>query len=274
MQESWTNDDKPPSDMIEPLRKRKAGSGELYTRPSQIEQMLKLLIALPVEEALARARVRNRKSPGWLPGECVLHMARRAARLRDRRSYERWYEILAERVLAGLPRPSNKDRPAARELEIGEAGFERFIAMLSIDSNLYDDRLDIWEARFDLALKNLRRDALRKLLPAHDEPETVEIGDDPALAAEVERAQGAFDPFDPGRLNEEDFRSRLWDAIDALPREQNRILTMMAKGIPIGTGSEGEQSIATFLGLHPRTINNHKRRAFDTLRKAMEGDEA
>ena len=274
MQESWTNDDKPEPDAVDPLRKRKTGSGALYTRPSQIEQMLKLLIALPVEEALARARIRNRKSPGWLPGECVLHMLRRAARLRDRRSYGRWYDILAERVLAGLSRPSNRDRPAARELELAETGFHRFVAMLAVDSNVYDERLDIWDARFDLALKNLRRDALRKLLPADDEPETVEIGDDPGLAEEVERAQGAFDPFDPGRLNEEDFRSRLWDAIDALPREQNRILTMMAKGIPIGTGAPGEESIATLLGLHPRTINNHKRRAFATLREAMKGDEA
>jgi hypothetical protein len=274
VQESWTNDDKPEPDVIEPLRKRKAGGGDLYTRPGHIEQMLKLLIALPADEALARARIRNRKSPGWLPGECVLYMTRHAARLRDRRSYERWYEILAERVVAGLPRPANKNRPAARELEIGEAGFLRFIAMLSVDSNVYDDRLDIWEARFDLALKNLRRDALRKLLPADDELETVAIGDDPGLAEEVERAQGAFDPFDPGRLNEQDFRSRLWDAIDALPREQNRILTMMAEGIPIGTGVPGEQSIATMLGLHPRTINNHKRRAFETLRLAMEGGEA
>ncbi len=274
MQESWTNDDKPEPELIEPLRKRKVGSGPLYTRPEEIEQILRLLITLPIDEAIARARIRNRRSPGWLPGECVLHMTRRAGRLRDRRSYQRWYEVLAERVRVGLPRPRNKNRPAARELEIGEAGFERFIAMLSIDLNVYDERLDIWEARFDLALKNLRRDALRKLLPVDDEPETVYIGDDPILAEEVERAQGAFDPFDPGRFNEEDFRSRVWDAIDALPTEQNRILTMMAQGIPIGTGAVGEQTIASLLGLHPRTINNHKRRAFETVREAIEGDEA
>ena len=274
MQETWTNDDKPGSDVVEPLRKRKVGSGSLYSRPSQIEQMLRLLIDLPIEEALARARIRNRRSPGWLPGECLVHMTRRAGRLRDRRAYERWYEILAERVRAGLPRPVSKNRPAARELEIGEVGFARFLTMLSVDINVYDERLDIWEARFDLALKNLRRDALRKLLPAEDEPDTVEIGDDPVLAEEVERAQGAFDPFDPGRLNEEDFRSRVWDAIDALPTEQNRILTMMAQGIPIGIGAAGEHSIASLLGMQPRTINNHKRRAFELLRQAIEGDEA
>jgi hypothetical protein len=261
-------------DMIEPLRKKKLGNGPIYTRPTEIEQLLQLLVTLPVDEAIARARIRSRSAAGWIPGECVIHMARHAARMHDRRLYQRWYEVLADRVRAGLPRPANKNRPAARELELGEAGFDRFIAMLATDLNGYDERLDIWEARFDLALANLRRDALRKVLPAEDEPETVEIGDDPLLSAEVERAQGAFDPFDPARLNEADFRSRVWDAIDALPTEQNRIITMTAEGIPIGTGAPGERSISTLLGLQPRTINNHKNRAYDAIRRAVEGDEA
>lgn len=274
MQESWANRDEQPSELLEPLRKKKAGTGALYGRPRQIEQMLELLIVIPIDEGIARARIRNRRAPGWIPGECVVHMTRRAGRKGDRREYQRWYDILAERVRAGLPRPASKSRPAARELEIGEAGFDRFIEMLAVDLKGYDERFDIWEARFDLALKNLRRDALRKVLPADDEPETVEIGDDPLIAEEVERAQGAFDPFDPARLNEADFRSRVWDAIDALPTEQNRILTMMAQGIPIGTGADGERSISGLLGMHPRTINNHKRRAFDTLGDAIEGDKA
>lgn len=269
-----SNGDEPKSQMIEPLRKRKLGSGPLYTRPIEIEELLRLLVALPTDEAIARARIRSRRAPGWLPGECVVHMTRRAARMKDRRSYQRWYEVLADRIRAGLPRPANKNRPAARELEIAEAGFDRFLTMLAADLNQYDERLDIWEARFDLALANLRRDALRKALPAQDEPETVEIGDDPGIAEEVERAKGAFDPFDPARLNEADFRSRLWDAIDALPTEQNRIIIMTLKGIPIGTGAPGEQSISTLLGLQPRTINNHKNRAYAAIRRAMEGDEA
>jgi DNA-directed RNA polymerase specialized sigma24 family protein len=269
-----SNGGEPGTQRIEPLRKRKLGSGPVYTRPKDIEQLLQLLITLPSDEAIARARIRNRRAPGWLPGECVVHMTRRAARKRDQRSYQRWYEILAERIRAGLPRSADQYRSAARELEIGEAGFDRFLEMLATDVRGYDERLDIWEARFDLALANLRRDALRKVLPAKGEPETVEIGDDPLLAAEVERARGAFDPFDPARLNEADFRSRLWHAIDELPTEQNRIITMTLQGIPIGTGAAGEQSISTLLGMQPRTINNHKNRAYDAIRRAMEGDDA
>lgn len=268
-----SNGHEPGAEVIEPLRKKKLGNGPVYTRPDEIEQLLRLLVTQSVDEAITRARIRNRRAPGWLPGECVVHMTRRAARMRDLRSYQRWYEVLAQRVRAGLPRPVNKNRPAARELEIGEAGFDRFVAMLAIDLNGYDERLDIWEARFDLALANLRKDALRKVLPAENEPETIEIGDDSLLAAEVERAQGAFDPFDPARLNEADFRSRVWDAIDALPTEQNRIITMMAQGIPIGTGAAGEQSISGLLGMQPRTINNHKNRAYEAIRRTVEGDE-
>lgn len=152
-----SNGDEPGPELIEPLRKRKLGDGPIYSRPSDIEELLRLLIVLPVDEAIARARIRNRRAAGWLPGECVIYMTRRAAHLKDRRSYQRWYDVLAERIRAGLPRPVNQHRPAARELEVAETGFDRFLEMLATDLNGYDERLDIWEARFDLALANLRQ---------------------------------------------------------------------------------------------------------------------
>jgi ribosomal protein L39E len=259
---------------IPPLRKRKPNNGPLYYRPEDTEALLALLVTLPEEEALARARIQNRRAPGWLPGECLIHMMRRAGRLRDRRAYRHWYDLVSERIRRALPRPASKRRADSTELEIAEVAFHRFLRLLGPDLAGYEERLDIWEARFDLAVANLRRDALEKVLPAEDEPNTVEIGDDPALAKEVEEAAGAFDPFDPARINEEDFRSRVWEAIDALPTEQNRILTMMAQGIPFGTGAEGEKSISGILRMQPRTVNNHKRRAFEAVRKALEGDDA
>jgi hypothetical protein len=265
--------DEPQSDVIEPLRKRKA-SGAPYSRPAEIEQVLTLLISLPIDESVARARIRNRKSAGWLPGECLLHMTRRAARMRDMRAYERWYQELAERVRAGLPRPANKNRPSARELEIADAGFDRFIGMLAADLHGYDDRLDIWEARFDLALVNLRRDALKKTLPKSDAPQMVDIDGDPVIAAEAARERGEDNPVADALLNENDFRSRYFDAIDALPREQNRIITMTAEGIPVGTGAAGEHSISGLLGMSPRMVNYHTNRAIEAIRCAMEGGEA
>lgn len=275
VQESLENDgDEPQAAVIEPLRKRKAGSGSPYTRPTEIEQILTLLMSLSLDEAIARARIRNRHSVGWLPGECLLHMTRRAARMRDMRAYGRWYDQLAERVRAGLPRPASKNRPAARELEIADAGFDRFIIMLTADLNGYDDRLDIWEARFDLALINLRRDALKKTLRKPEAPEMVDIDGDPLIAAEAALKQGEDNPVADALLNENDFRSRYFEAIDALPTEQNRIITMTAEGIPVGTGAAGEQSISGLLGMSPRMVNYHKNRAIEAIRCAMEGGEA
>ena len=268
-----TTREEPASEAIPPLRKRTV-KGDLYTRPAHVEALLALLVTLPEEEALARARIANRRAPGWIPGECLVHMLRRAGRLRDRRGYRRWYELLAARVRMALPRPANERRASAKELEIADLAFDRFVRLLGPDLSGYEERLDIWEARFDLALANLRRDALRNVLPGDDEPEQVAIDHDPAVAAEAEVAGGAFDPFDPARLYEESFRFRVWAAIDALPTEQNRILTMMAKGMAIGTGAEGEQSISGILRMHPRTVNNHKRRAFDAVRSAIQGGEA
>jgi hypothetical protein len=39
--------------VIEPLRKRKLGNGPVYTRPAKIEELLRLLVALPPDEAIA-----------------------------------------------------------------------------------------------------------------------------------------------------------------------------------------------------------------------------
>ena len=253
---------------IPALRKRKI-DGEPYCRPPEIEYLLQLLVQIESEEALARARIRRRSAPGWLPGECLIHMLRRAGRAKNRRQYNRWCELVLERVRAALPRVGEGTSPDI--LEVADHAFDRFVGLLGPDLEGYDERLDIWEARFDLALANLRRDAFRRNATLEDS-DTIAVGDDPALLNEMERALGAFDPFDPAKAADDDFRSKVWDAIDALPTEQNRILTMMREGLPVGSGAAGEPSISGILGRTPRTILNQKLRAFAAIRRAVTGE--
>ncbi|GAB7551941.1 hypothetical protein NRB_14420 [Novosphingobium sp. 11B] len=258
------------SETVEPLRKRKA-DGTLYLRPPDMERLLVGLMSIDEGELLARAAIRRRSAPGWLPGECLVHMMRRAGRNRDRRAYNRWCALVLERIGARLMQRPESSVPVAN-LERAEYALDRFVAMLGPDLEAYDERLDIWEARFDLALANLRRDAFRRAYSA-EETDTVGIADDPAIIAEVERSVGSFDPFDPARLADEDFRFRTWAAIDALPTEQNRVIIMMHSGLPVGTGAEGQHSISGMLGTTPRTILNWKHKAYAAIRAAVEGDE-
>lgn len=260
------------ADHVTALRKRKV-DGALYCRPPDIENLLGVLIRIDEADALARARIRSRRAPGWLPGECLVHMMRRAGQRGERRAYNQWCTLVLERVRGGLPRASDVSA-TARTLELAEYALDRFVGLLGPDLAGYEDRLDIWEARFDLALANLRRDAFRRDTVVDDQPvETVTIGDDEAVRLEVERALGAFNPFDPALEAEDDFRSRVWAAIDALPTEQNRIMTMMREGLPVGSGAAGENSISGILGKTPRTILNQKLRAFAVIREAIDGAE-
>lgn len=256
---------------IPALRKQKV-DGTPYVRPSDIEGLLRVLVKIDEDDALARARIRRRSAPGWLPGECLIHMLRRAGRRRDQRSYNKWCALILERVRAGLPR-ADGEAVAARTIELTDYALDRFVGMLGPDLAGYDERLDIWEARFDLALANLRRDAFRRHASGDEVGEVISLGDDAALAAEVERARGAFDPFDPARDAEDDFRSRVWTAINALPTEQNRILTMMREEMPVGTGAAGEISMSGVLNRTPRTILNYKLKAIAAVRRAVLGDE-
>jgi len=257
------------TEAITALRRRKV-DGEPYSRPPEIERLLAGLVRLPEEEALARAAIRRRSAAGWLPGECLVHMMRRAGRRQDRRAYNQWCAVLLGRIGTALPQHGGRNALLS-DVEMAEYILDRFVTLLGPDLEGYDERLDIWEARFDLALANLRRDALRREL-AGGERESIEIADDGAQMAEIERALLGFDPLHAFHHSDEDFRSRIWAAIDALPVEQNRILTMMRAGLPVGSGTPGENSISGILGRSPRTILNQKLRAFSAVREAVEGE--
>ena len=247
------------AEVIPPLRNRKVSDGTLYTRSDDVERLLAGLVALPEDEILSRAAITRRSAPGWLPGECLVFMMRRASRRRDRRAYDRWCTLVLARIRARMPYVPGTGPASSRELEMADYGLNRFGSLLGPDLDGYNEKLDIYEAVFDLALANLRRDALRTVLPAKGEPTPVELGSDPRLELEVERAKSGDDIFGHARENDEDFRSTAWAAIDALPTEQNRILTMIREGVPPG-------EMAAILGLSPRTLLNHKNAAIAAVR--------
>ena len=244
---------------IPPLRNRKVGDGSLYTRSEDVERLLAGLVGLPEDEVLARAAITRRSAPGWLTGECLVFMMRRASRRQDRRAYSRWCTLVLARIRAQMPYVPSIGPVPGLELEMTDYALTRFGALLGPDLEGYNEKLDIYEARFDLALANLRRDALRTVLPAKDDPSPVEFGSDPKIELEIEKAKSGDDILGLARENDEDFRSAAWAAIDALPTEQNRILTMIREGVPPG-------EMASILGLSPRTLLNRKNAAIAAVR--------
>lgn len=257
-------------EVIPPLRKikrSKASGGSkietLYARPDEIERLLEGLVGLAEDELLARAALRRRSAPGWLPGECLVFMMRRAGRRKDKRAYGRWVTLILERITAVMTRGGSDRAPTTLELQMSEYGVDRFVRLLGPDLTGYEDKLDIYEAKFDMAVLNLRRDALATFLTPKGEEPIIEISIDDEQDIDAQLAKSDPDLFNYAQNNDEDFRSRVWAAIDALPREQKEILTMMRDGMTPG-------EIAKHRGTEPRTLLNRKNAAMAAVRAAVE----
>ena len=263
--------------MIVPLRKMSKGSEEPYKRRVHIEALLPQLESLSREEIVARSRIRDAGDPNYMPTECLLYFMRASRHDNSEQYFERLFKGLYDRLISALPRvdigDENHGTTDLTAEKIRDHALGRFLEMLSKDRDDYDERLDFFEVGFNAGMANLRNDAMTPAL--RDQKRSAPIDQDPETgepSAEVERARGAFDPFDPAKSNDEDYRMRVDAAIDALPKEQIRIVTMIAHGIPIESKMPGKPSISTILGRSEKTIRNHRDKAYEAIRTAVQGD--
>lgn len=262
--------------MIPPLRKR-TKKGILYTRSGAVEALLPKLAELSRDALIERAEIRNRRAAGWIPSECLLHMLRANRSENSDVFFERLFSVLSARVKGALPHATTGDEITGRigrtAERIHELAFDKFQDLLCSDRDVYNERLDFFEARFDLGVANLRRDAREKAYEEENRGAALEYDwDTGEPSPEVERARGAFDPFDPALINEEDYRLRFRVAIGGLPQEQIRIVEMISKGIPIDSNDPSAVTIAKLLGRSEKTIRTHRDKAYDAIRAAMQNE--
>lgn len=263
--------------VLAPLRKKPKGAGEPYKRRTHVEALLQRLVFLSRDEIVERSRIRNTRDPDYIPTECLLHLLRASRHDNSEQYFERLFKGLYDRLISALPRPETGDENHGTidltAEKIRDRALGRFMEMLSTDRDDYDERLDYFEISFNAGIANLRKDAMTPAL--RDQKRSTPIERDPETgepSAEVERARGSFDPFDPAKSNDEDYRLRVDAAIDALPKEQNRIVTMIAHGIPIESKTVGKPSISVVLGRSEKTIRTHRDKAYEAIRIAVQGD--
>lgn len=253
------------------LRKQKP-DGTLYTRTSAIEAQLLSLQQLPRDEILARCEIRQQADPGYVPSECLLHFVRASRADNSNAWFERFYKILLARVLRALPSPDSADGKTSSltKERIRDKVFERFVEMLAGDRQIYDDRLDFFEIRFDMALKRLRLGAQKQAWRDENRSQPISYDEDNGeLSQEIEQAAGSVNPFDGPEFHDETFRLRLDAAIETLPTEQSRTIQMLMLDYQIHSEDPSVTTICKVLGKTPKTIWNYRDRAMKALRKAL-----
>ncbi|MER9074265.1 DNA-binding response regulator [Mesorhizobium sp. M0904] len=261
---------------VTPLRKRRL-SGELYKRDQRVEALIAELAALSRDELIARAAIRRRSDPAYIPSECLVYFIRASRRDNNEMWFERLYRILIERVMRSLSRaesPDGKTVSLTRGV-VRDKVFGRFVELLSADRAAYVDKVDYFEVRFDGALASLRRDAQEQAWRDENRSRPLEYGEESGeLSPEVEAAAGAHDPFALSDLDDPAYRLRLDAAIAALPIEQSRIIHMLRQGFPIDSKEPDVMTIAQALGRSEKTVRTYRDKAFATLRAAMaDGEE-
>lgn len=241
--------------LIAPLTRKKK-DGTLYTRPDKVEALLPALGDLSRDGLLERSRIRNRKDPGYVPSECLVHFIRASRCENSDASFERLYKVLAERVMRAVPIASGSTASATEE-RIRDAVFDRFVDLLAKDRAEPDDRLDFFEARFDLAIKRLRLDAQERVW--REANRGVSMDDEEGAAA------GTTDQLDTEIFSDPLFRERLYVAIDALPPEQSRTMHLLLIGWQIHSSDPSVMTIAKALDCSDRSVRNYRDRALKTL---------
>jgi hypothetical protein len=262
--------------IVTPLRKRSL-SGALYERDPKTNALISELAALPRDELTARAAIRKRAEPGYIPSECLVYFIRASRRDNNEAWFERLYRILIERVLRSLPRPESPDGKTESLTHglVRDKVFSRFVELLSADRSVYVDKLDYFEVRFDGAVASLRRDAQEKAWRDENRSQPLEYDEESGeLSPEVEAAAGIHDPFARSEFDDRAYRLRLDAAIEALPPEQSRIIHMLRQGIPIDSKAPDVMTIAKALDRSEKTVRTYRDKAFAALRSAMaDGEE-
>jgi hypothetical protein len=262
--------------IVTPLRKRRL-SGELYERDPKIEALIAEMAVLPRDGLIARAEITKRSDPDYVPSECLVYFIRASRRDNNEVWFERLYRILTERVLRSLPRAESSDGETESLTRgvVRDKVFGRFVELLSADRAAYDEKVDYFEVRFDGALASLRRDAQEKAWRDENRSQPLEYDEESGeLAPEVEAAAGTHDPFATSDFDDPAYRSSLDAAIEALPKEQSRIIHMLRQGFPIDSKEPDVMTIAKALGRSEKTVRTYRDKAFAALRAAMaDGDE-
>lgn len=255
--------------MAEPLRHtNEAGS---YQRPPEVEEEIDGLLLLTGDERTARIKIIDRGDPRYVSSEAILYFLRQSRFDNSPQNFEILYRVLLKRIKKALPGRGRDEGNLDAAAERASASIEdRFIDMLVRDRTAYQASLDFFEVRFNSALLGLRRTALKKMFK--EKSREAPVAEDGEMPGEFNRSGKSYSPFDTRKYSDPLYRTRLLDAITALPDDQRQVLSLDMIGVPYTSKDPTIATIGSLVGCNEQTARNRRDRAYRALRIALEGE--
>lgn len=249
--------------MVRPLTKR-TGNGDRYTRPADIEAAITVALTLDWPALQQRACVRERRSPDYLPSECLVHLIRKAHRDHDDTVRDQLLAMLLGRceatLAATLPDGRVPNAAYVRDEALGRLG-ELFAEDGTGD---HPDELDYFEVRFNAAFAALRTDLVRAEVRALRRSSPVPA--DEAIARRPDAVLHSPATHESGLV-----LNQLVQAIHALPpEERDAVILCHVMGYAEEADDPAQRTAATICGVTGRTIRNRLTRAAAKLSRFKE----
>jgi len=212
--------------MARPLTRVKKKTGKIYTRPADVEAQIDRVLTAGFPEALRRARVKDRASPDYLCGECLVHLVREAKRTGRDRESEALLLLLLERCGANLRGTIRHDGvPNAQQLR--DEILQHLAMMFAEDAVEGGTWLDYYECRFNDAFAALRIDFYNREVGQVNRsvPETTESGEE--IADDSDRDDGTGSDFwVSSRLEDNVYARQVADFLKALPPDEYQAVVL------------------------------------------------
>jgi hypothetical protein len=249
--------------MARPLTRR-TRTGICYTRPTNIEAVIDVALALDWPALQERALVRDRRATDYLPSECLVHLIRKAHRDHHDTLRDQLLAVLlgrCEAILAAtLPDGRVPNAAYVRDEALGRLG-ELFAEDGTGD---HADELDYFEVRFNAAFAALRSDLVRAEVRALRRSSLVP--EDEAMACRPDA-----ELHSPATPEHNLFLNQLADAIQTLPPEEREaVILCHVMGYAEEADDPTKRTAATICGVTGRTIRNRLTRAAAKLSRFKE----
>jgi hypothetical protein len=243
---------------------KRTRAGGAYERRRDVERILASLGALDDRSLISACRAGGDD----MPSECLVHVARTAARSGSRTLFAAAYGVLERRILRRLSRRGFRSTDAAVDVEVRDAVVDRVRVLFASDAAEPGEALDFLEVSFDAAMEAFRLDAFRRASRRARGRVDLTTADG-APTAEVERAVADAAGGDAeDALLHECRMAFVRRELPRLPPLRRRIVELLMDGLPIDSASPDAPSVSRVLRRSERSVRSHRDAAFASIERA------